>query len=302
MNPFFVAIQPCEITRGDSDVISAAEFMQSVELQTMESQVKERIQVALKEAHMQREQARQQAEQYIIDAQNEAKQLMVQWEQQAKSQAIHDAVAWVQDELRFRQELLEELSTGIAKHIRSVIVNWADELDKTDLIVSELTEEVIEKLGEGAITLLVAEPDFESLSTKLGSEFKIKVDTSLSSGAAELQSSGISARIDLNQHLELLLEAFVIQDYGDELKKVETATQVTEEVAEADFEIEQEREPENEFVTVEGDETETETEIESDIELASFDSDIRQEFEPDTFESDIDSAFESDESDYSGTH
>ena len=211
MNPFFVDIQPCEITRGDSDIITADEFIQSVELQTMESQVKERIQTALKEAHMQREQSRQQAEQYILDAQAEAQQLMVQWEQEAKSNAVNEAVAWIQDELQFRHELLEELSTGVASQIRSVITNWAGEYDKTDLIVTKLTEEVVEKLGEGVITLLVAETDYESLLTKLGKEFKIKVEPSFPSGTAELQSAALSARVDLIQHLELLLEAFVIQ-------------------------------------------------------------------------------------------
>ncbi len=226
MNPFFVDIQPCEIARGDSDIISADEFVKSVELQTMESRVRERIQTALREAHMQREQSRQQAEQYIVDAQNEARNLMTQWEQEAKSQAVSEAVEWIQDELRFRHELHEELSAGIAGQIHSVIVNWAGEFDKTDLIVSKLTEEVVEKLGEGAITLLVAETDYESLSTKLGKEFKIKVEPGFDSGIAELKSSALSARIDLNQHLELLLEAFVIQKAGG-VKKASQVAQAT---------------------------------------------------------------------------
>ena len=123
MNPFFIEIQPCEITRGDSDVIPVAQFKESKELQTMESQVKDRIQLALRDAHTQREQSRQQAEQYIVDAQNDAERLMEQWQQDAKTQAINDTVSWVQDELSFRQELLNELSNGIAEQIRSVMTS-----------------------------------------------------------------------------------------------------------------------------------------------------------------------------------
>ncbi len=230
MNPFFVEIQFCEITRGESSVISAAEFKQSQELQTMESQVKQRIQSALKDAHVQREQSRQQAEQYIVDAQNEAQQMVVQWEQEAKAQAVTEAVAWVQDELEFRQALLEELSIGVATQIRSVVTHWAKGIDKADLIVSELTEQVIEKLGEGVITLIVAEADYDLLNNKLSNQFKIKVDKGLDSGIAELQSSGLSARIDLNQNLELLLKAFVFQsNIGDQSEELDSGVENVDE-------------------------------------------------------------------------
>ncbi|MBM7071405.1 hypothetical protein JQC92_05035 [Shewanella sp. 202IG2-18] len=211
MNPFLIDIQQCEIARGESEFISSGEFKQSIELQSMEKQVRHRIQASLKDAHMQREQSRQQAEQYIIDAQSEAEKLMVEWEQQAKQQAVAGAVAWVQDEVSFRQQLLEELSAGIASQIYTVITHWASNLEKADLIAAQLTEDVIEKLGEGSLTLLVAEEDFESLNRKLGNEFKVKTDTALVAGTAEIQSAALSARIDLNRHLELLLKAFVFE-------------------------------------------------------------------------------------------
>ena len=281
MNPFFVTIQPCEIARGDSDIISADEFVKSVELQTMESQVRERIQSALKDAHMQREQLRQQAEQYLVDAQNEAQQLMVQWEQEAKSQAINGAVAWIQDELQFRHDLLEELRAGVAKQIQSVVVNWAGEFEKADLIVAKLTEEVLEKLGEGAITLLVAEDDYESLTTKLGEEFKIKVEPSFEAGVAELQSAALSARIDLNQHLELLLEAFVIQKVGS----VKVADQPAESAGVDEA---------NEFYEPETEMAEELYEADSGLETSEFDS----EFEENMFESDIGTEIETDDPDY----
>ena len=65
-------------------------------------------------------------------------------------------------------------------------------------------------MGEGAITILVAESDFELIESKVGSEFNVKSDNNMVPGTAELQSTALTAKINLNQHLEQLIEAFVV--------------------------------------------------------------------------------------------
>ncbi|WP_133407974.1 type III secretion protein [Parashewanella tropica] len=226
MSAFMINVEPCEVLRSESRLVTAESLQQSVELQDMERQVKERIQDALQQAHQQREQARAESEQLLKQAELQAQENLEQWQQQAQESVIAEVVQWVKDEAEFTEQLLHDLQPKIAEQIQRVITQWAGEQENTTLIAQRLTQEVVEKVGEGVLTLSVSAEDEPKLSELLSDTFTIKVDPHLGAGCAELHSKALTARIDLEQHLSTLLEVFISKsatEHHDEPKEEQEA-------------------------------------------------------------------------------
>ncbi|RLV59780.1 type III secretion protein [Parashewanella curva] len=216
MSAFMINVESCEVLRGEERLVTAELLQQSVELQDMEKQVKRRIQVALQQAHEQREQARAESEQLLQQAEIQAQENLQLWQQQAQESVMSEMVQWVKDETEFTEQLLQELQPKIAEQIQRVITQWAGEQESSTLIAQRLTEEVVEKVGEGVLTLSVAADDESKLTELLNDKFTIKVDPHLASGCAELHSKALTARIDVEQHLATLLEIFISKPATDE--------------------------------------------------------------------------------------
>lgn len=76
-------------------------------------------------------------------------------------------------------------------------------------LIKRLSDQVCERVGQGALTLLVSNDDFAALAKAFDGRMTVQVSAELVSGQAELSSSTMTAKIDLNEHLQQLLAAFV---------------------------------------------------------------------------------------------
>ncbi|MCL1076958.1 hypothetical protein D5R81_03035 [Parashewanella spongiae] len=254
MNPFNIEILQCEIERDGDDFVSETQLAASAQLIDMEQKVKQRIQLSLKAAHQQREDAREQAQDIIEEAKKEADAKMLQWHAEAQAVAIQDAVDWVKDEASFTKAVLQELKPKISQQIGNVIRSWSQEVEIGPLVAERLSEEVINNLGDGEICLMVSEEDFESVSREFNDKFEVKIDSSLDSGDAELRSNALSAHIKLFEHLDLIINAFVSNKSTDvdeisELKNeaIDANVDQSEPVVEVDYSFNSEYEYENEL-------------------------------------------------------
>ncbi|NRD33299.1 type III secretion protein [Shewanella sp. DC2-4] len=209
MNPFLIEVRPCELRREGHHLISATALHRASELADMEHLVRTRIAKALKKARRQRDAAQTRSEQILEQAQQDAQALSAQWQQQAKAVAIDEAISWHYNEAQLIQSLTDKLHANIAEKIKKVLTTWMQEHELSAFLIKRLSDQVCERVGQGALTLLVSNDDFAALAKAFDGRMTVQVSAELVSGQAELSSSTMTAKIDLNEHLQQLLAAFV---------------------------------------------------------------------------------------------
>ena len=209
MNPFSIEVRACEIRREGNHLISATALHRASELADMEHLVRTRIAKALKKARRQRDAAQTRSEQILQQAQQDAQALSAQWQQQAKTIAIDEAISWHYNEAQLIQALTDKLHANIAEQIKKVLTTWMQEQELSAFLIKRLTDQVCERVGQGALTLQVSNDDFASVAKAFDGLMTVQVSAELVPGQAELSSSSMTAKIDLNAHLQQLLAAFV---------------------------------------------------------------------------------------------
>lgn len=109
------------------------------------------------------------------------------------------------------QAVMDNLKASIAGQIKSVLKAWTLEQEPSPFLIKRLSDQVSERVGLEAVSLLVAADDYEAMALAFEGRMNVEVSSGLLSGQAELSSTSLTARVDLAEHLDLLLETFVTE-------------------------------------------------------------------------------------------
>ncbi|QDO84235.1 type III secretion protein [Shewanella psychropiezotolerans] len=211
MNPFLIKVQTCGLSRKGSNWVSDAELVRAASVTTLEQDARRRIAQIIKKARKQRDDAQERAKEILEQASEQAEMLRAQWQKEAKEQAIAEAIDWHFDEAQLTQAVMDKLKASIAGQIKSVLKAWTLEQEPSPFLIKRLSDQVSERVGLEAVSLLVAADDYEAMAQAFEGRMNVEVSPDLLSGQAELSSTSLTARVDLAEHLDLLLETFVAE-------------------------------------------------------------------------------------------
>ncbi|AQS36180.1 hypothetical protein Sps_00991 [Shewanella psychrophila] len=211
MNPFLIKVQTCGISRKGPNWVCGTELVRAASVTTLEQDARRRIAQIIKKARKQRDEAKKRAEEILEQACEQAEFLRTQWQKEAKDQAITEAINWHFDEAQLTQAVMDNLKASIAGQIKSVLKAWTLEQEPSPFLIKRLSDQVSERVGLEAVSLLVAADDYEAMALAFEGRMNVEVSSGLLSGQAELSSTSLTARVDLAEHLDLLLETFVTE-------------------------------------------------------------------------------------------
>jgi len=209
MNPFLIKVQACSVQRQNNKWVSASELSRAKSVSTLEQNARQRIAKAIKKARKQRDAAHNRAKEILALAQEQASDSSIQWQKEAKDEAVAEAIKWHLDETQLTKAVLEELQSSIADKINTVLTAWTLEQNPSPFLIKRLTAQVSDRVGQETVILKVAAEDFQEMELAFEGSVKVEISPTLSSGQAELSSISLTARIDLAEHLHLLLNTFV---------------------------------------------------------------------------------------------
>lgn len=209
MNPFQLKMKNCNVQREGSQWVSAEELDRAAFVTTLEQGARQRIAKVIKKARKQRDAAQQRANEITVKAHQEAASLMEQWQQEAYDKAIERAVKWHLDEAQLTRAVVDTLEANIAEKIKTVLTAWTLEQELSSFLIKRLTAQVCDRVGHEAVTLKVSAQDYQAIEKAFDGQLNVEVSSVLSSGQAELSSTCLTAKLDLAEHLQLLLDTFV---------------------------------------------------------------------------------------------
>lgn len=190
-------------------IIPAAELTRCTQaLETLQAAqhkaraLKEEAQEALVNAQNEAELIRQQAR---LEGQKEGEQ----WIEKARTQAINETVTWLVEE----DDLELTIANRLEEHIRSLasqaLLEFAGKQDPAELLVRRLARKVPETIREGqALQIKVHAWDLATVQAAFHDQTRIQVsaDDKLTPGQAILENDLVTVRIDLDAHLNVLIQ------------------------------------------------------------------------------------------------
>ncbi|MDN3610022.1 type III secretion protein [Vibrio ostreicida] len=207
MNPFSISITHCELQKS-SDVVPNTVIDSMLRAKKSESKARQRIAATIRKARVQRDQAHHSAAEIIQKAQLHAKQLEDEWREQAQKQAVAETLTWMVNEANLERSLIESLKGRISQQVRRVIEQWATDQDMSQFLVKRLSDQIAYQSGKGALKLHVSRAHFQTMKDSFGDNMEVELKEELASSQAELSSNSVVIRLDLEQHLQSLLDSF----------------------------------------------------------------------------------------------
>ncbi|MCL1123678.1 hypothetical protein [Shewanella surugensis] len=208
MNEFAIKAQGCDLLYDEQKVITQADINRVVIASNFEQNAKDRVARLIVKAKMKIEDAELAAQAIIEEARQEAERLTQQWKDEAKQDAISEALNWHHEQYELESVIVEQLKGRIRQQISAVISHWGADQPPSELLIHRLSALVAKETDKMALTLTVSSSEFEAIGNTFSEQLTIEVDETMQSWEAKLSSSNLSIRLNLKEHLDLLLATF----------------------------------------------------------------------------------------------
>ncbi|WP_159084720.1 hypothetical protein [Dongshaea marina] len=208
MNPFSIAISQISGIPMTGDVIGSETFEKMQQAEYLMQQARIEASQIIEQAQEQLAQARQEIalmqEQAHLQATNHARELA----ESAQSQAIADAIQWLVDEQSLERAIACEMEQKVRSLVAFAIREFAGEQDTTELLIRRISKMVDEQLKHNRVSLIVNPNQLKYIRKELGEgdELVYRTDEGLSESQAVIETSLVRMELDLDRHLELIIE------------------------------------------------------------------------------------------------
>ncbi len=190
------------------DVIGSETFEKMQQAEYLMQQARIEASQIIEQAQEQLAQARQEIalmqEQAHLQATNHARELA----ESAQSQAIADAIQWLVDEQSLERAIACEMEQKVRSLVAFAIREFAGEQDTTELLIRRISKMVDEQLKHNRVSLIVNPNQLKYIRKELGEgdELVYRTDEGLSESQAVIETSLVRMELDLDRHLELIIE------------------------------------------------------------------------------------------------
>lgn len=211
MNPFVVEVKACTVQGDGTEWVSEAELTQAISLTSLEQAVRNRSADIIRKARKQRDMSRVHAKHVLLQAQEEAEAMKGKWQKEAKEEAMSQVLEWHFDEVQWTHAVMDNLHASISEKIKHVLTAWTLDQELSPFMIKRLSDQVCERVGMNTVSLMVSTDDYEAMAGAFAGRMNVEASPNLLSGQAELSSATLTARVDLAEELECLLETFIGQ-------------------------------------------------------------------------------------------
>ncbi|WP_179958299.1 hypothetical protein [Chitinimonas arctica] len=164
--------------------------------------------VISKEALRQLEQAKAEGETILAWSRDEGLRQAAKEVEQAKRDAIEDAVEWLVQEQQLERHIVVRLEKEIRALAAQAFAELVGGLDAGELLLQQLGKYVSDSINEGKLELRVNPVHWARAIDTFAAEPRILVipDKSLTIKQAILNSAYVQIQLDLDRHLQLLVD------------------------------------------------------------------------------------------------
>lgn len=208
MNEFAVKVQGCDLLYGDQKVVTQADINRVIVASNFEQNAKDRVAKLIVKAKGKINEAELTAKDIIEEARCEAERLTQQWKDEAKQEAISEALNWHHEQHQLESEIVSQLKGRIRQQMSAVIGQWGLEQSPSELLIHRLSALVAKETEKTTLTLKVSSSEFDAIEKVFSEMLTIEVDEKMTQWEANLSSSNLSIRLNLKDHLDLLLATF----------------------------------------------------------------------------------------------
>ncbi|WP_299493703.1 hypothetical protein [uncultured Shewanella sp.] len=208
MNEFAVKIKTCDLIYDEQSVVTQSDINRVIIANNFEQSAKDRVAKLIVRAKSQIEDAHLTAANIIEEARLEAEGLMVQWEVEAKQNVVNEALNWHCEQHELESEIVGQLKGRIRQQMSAVIGQWGTEQPPSELLIHRLSALVAKEVDKSVLTLTVSSSEFQMIEDAFFEQLTIEIDDEMQPWEAQLSSSCLSIRLNLKEHLNLLLATF----------------------------------------------------------------------------------------------
>ncbi|WP_299007020.1 hypothetical protein [uncultured Shewanella sp.] len=248
MNEFAVKIKTCDLIYDEQSVVTQSDINRVIVASNFEQSAKDRVAKLIVKAKAKIEEAQLAASNIIEEAKCEAIALTEQWKQEAKQDAINEALHWHCQQHEFESEILAQLKGRIRQQMTDVISQWGAEQPPSNLLIHRLSALVTKEAEKSALTLMVSSSEYQTISDAFAETLTVEIDDDMQPWEAQLSSSCLSIRLNLKEHLEALLAVFQPVEAGKQDKSMpEVQAEHTQDREESTLDVNEERIEEEEY-------------------------------------------------------
>ncbi|CAH0535967.1 HrpE/YscL family type III secretion apparatus protein [Vibrio marisflavi] len=213
MNPFNIPVRQFQVPTHEKQLVRREDLEKMERAQDILEQARSRANALVEQAQQELEQARCEISEMHQRAAQEAKQSATLLAEQAKEQAISKTVDWIVDEVSIEQVIAKQMSERIRSLVTVAIREYSATQDVSEILVRRLTKPIDEQLAKGNVTLKVHPNAMHSIRGTLGENDGLTVvaDDGLSDKQARLETALVRVDIDLDQHLQLILDKLLCE-------------------------------------------------------------------------------------------
>ncbi|WP_298775606.1 hypothetical protein [uncultured Shewanella sp.] len=208
MNEFAVKIKTCDLIYDEQSVVTQSDINRVIVASNFEQSAKDRVAKLIVRAKFKIEEAQLMASHIIEEAKSEAMQLTEQWKLEAQQDAINEALHWHCQQDEFESEIVAKLKGRIRQQMSAVISQWGAEQPPSDLLIHRLSTLVAKEVDKSTLTLTVSSSEYSIIEEAFSEQMTVEIDDEMQPWEAQLSSSCLSIRLNLKEHLNLLLAAF----------------------------------------------------------------------------------------------
>ncbi|MGL4858757.1 MAG: hypothetical protein ACRC5A_03285 [Enterobacteriaceae bacterium] len=209
MIPYLVNIRRIDLESHGDVLIPVEELQQSLQQKQQENLSRQRIAQVVKRVRRKIVLNRQKRQQIIEQTQQQAEEQLSQWQREAQADAVAETLFWHVQEAELTAQVVDKIQKTICRQIWKVLSEWALEQNPAPYLINRLTKLISENSKLGALTLLVAPQDYGEMYKQFGRHMMVERNPLLGPFQAELVSSTLTIKLDLEEHLGLLLSAFI---------------------------------------------------------------------------------------------
>ncbi|NOH71589.1 type III secretion protein [Vibrio pectenicida] len=207
MNPFCISVTHCDLEKT-AETVSKHSIESAIRTVKNESKARRRIAASILHARIKRDQAYQRAEQILEEANQKAEQLENTWKEDAQRQAINESLTWYVEQADLERSLIDNMKDRIRQQVRNVIEKWSTEQDISQFMIKRLSDQIALQSCQQSLILFVSHEHYSAMQQTFGEYLTVKIKTELNHSQAQLVSEHLIVRLDLEQHLQTLLDSF----------------------------------------------------------------------------------------------
>lgn len=206
MNPFNIPVRRFQIATHEKQIVRREDVEKMEQAQDILEQARSKADAIVLQAQIEIGEMHQRAA-------DEAKQNAALLAEQAKQHAISKTVDWIVDEVSIEQVIAKQMSERIRSLVTVAIREYSAIQDVSEILVRRLTKPIDEQLAKGCVTLKVHPNILPSVSSTLDKSdgLTIVADDRLGDRQARLETSLVRVDIDLDQHLQMILDKLLCQ-------------------------------------------------------------------------------------------